>query len=107
MKIGTKTKKLLSGAAASIFAVGLAGCSTQDLPPTPEGTDCDEWEWEDDLGVWECDDDDSTRFGHFFYGGKSYKSKSSLFQSSSYQSYKSSSSFKGGFGSSSKGGFGG
>jgi hypothetical protein len=107
LKKSSKTKKLLAGASASIFAVGLAGCNDPDLPPPPENTDCNDYEWDDDLGVWECDDYDSRHYGHFFYGGNIFKSKSSLLQSQSYKSYKSSSSFKGGFGSSSKGGFGG
>jgi hypothetical protein len=103
----SKTKKLLTGAAASIFAVGLTGCSDPNLPPPPEGTDCNDYEWDKDLGVWECDDNDSRYYGHFFYGGRLYTSKSSLLQSSSYKSYKSSSSYKSGFGSSSNGSFGG
>jgi hypothetical protein len=108
LKNGSKTKKLITGAVASIFVVGIAGCSDPDLPPPPENTDCNDWEWDDNLGVWECDDYDSRYYGHSYYGGKSYKSKSDLLQSQAYKSYKSSSSFKGGgFGSSSKGGFGG
>jgi hypothetical protein len=107
LKKYSKTKKLLTGAVASIFAVGLTGCSSQDLPPLPEGTDCNDWEWDNDSGVWECDDNDSRYYGHFFYGGKLFKNKRSLLHSSSYKSYQSSSTFKGGFGASSKGGFGG
>jgi hypothetical protein len=103
----SKTQKLLSAAAASIFAVGLSGCSDKDLPPPPEGTDCDDYEWDEELGVWECDDYNSRYYGHFFYGGKIFRGKSSLIQSPDYHSYRSSSAFKGGFGSSSKGGFGG
>ncbi|HYK75314.1 MAG TPA: hypothetical protein VEV44_19635 [Pseudoneobacillus sp.] len=107
MNKSLKTKKLLTGAVASLFAVGLTGCNNPDLPPPPEGTDCNDYDWNDDLGVWECDDYDSRHYGHYFYGGGFYSNRSSLFQSKSYKSYKSSSSFKGGFGSSSKGGFGG
>lgn len=107
MNNNSKTKKLMTGAMASIFAVGLTGCNDPDLPPPPEGTDCNDFEWDDDLGVWECDDYDSRSYGYFFYGGKLFSSKSSLLKSSGYKSYQSSSSFKGGFGSSSKGGFGG
>lgn len=88
-----------------------AGCNNDEsLPPVPEGTDCGDWEWEAEEGVWECDDYDSPHFGYFYYGGKLFSSKSSLKSSSAYKSYRSSSSFKGGssgFGSGSSGGFGG
>lgn len=107
MKNVSKTKKLITGAVASIFAVGLTGCSDPGLPPPPDNLECNDYEWDDDLGVWECDDYDSRYYGHFFYGGKVFSSKSSLLKSQTYKSYKSSSSFRGGFGSSSKGGFGG
>ncbi|QGQ45008.1 hypothetical protein [Metabacillus sediminilitoris] len=105
----SKTTTLITGI-LSASMITAAGCNNESLPPVPEGTDCNDWEWEDDEGVWECDDYDSSHYGYFFYGGKSYSSKSSLKSSSAYQSYKSSSSFKGGssgFGKGSSGGFGG
>ncbi|RSK29322.1 hypothetical protein EJF36_09910 [Bacillus sp. HMF5848] len=85
----------------------MSACSNQSLPPTPDDPNCDDWDWDNELGVWECDDYDSDYRGAYFYGGRYFKGKSSLLQSSKYKSYKSSSSFKGGFGSGSKGGFGG
>ncbi|KGM44621.1 hypothetical protein P9D43_10125 [Neobacillus niacini] len=110
-----KTQWLISGVLTSLMAgTTLAGCSqAQDLPPVPEDTDCADWEWDDDEGVWQCDDNRSSHYGHFFYGGMFFHSRSALLNSSAYKSYrssksyKSSSSFKGGFGSGSKGGFGG
>jgi hypothetical protein len=105
----SKTKKLLTGIISATM-ITATGCSDESLPPVPEGTDCGDWEWEADEGVWECDDNDSSHYGHFYYGGKMFSSKSSLKTNSAYQSYKSSSSFKGGksgFGSGSSGGFGG
>lgn len=102
-----KTHWLITGVITSLVAGSLAGCTQQDLPPEPDDNRCSDWDWDDEEGVWECDDRSSRHYGHFFYGGAFYKSKSSLLKSSAYKSYKSSSSFKGGFGSGSKGGFGG
>lgn len=88
-----------------------SGCNNEEsLPPVPEGTDCGDWEWESDEGVWECDDVDSPHFGYYFFAGRMFSSLTSLRSNSAYQNYKSSSSFKGGrsgFGSGSTGGFGG
>jgi hypothetical protein len=106
----SKTNKLLTGIISATM-ITAAGCNNDEsLPPVPEGTDCGDWEWEAEEGVWECDDYDSPHFGYFYYGGKLFSSKSSLKSSSAYKSYRSSSSFKGGssgFGSGSSGGFGG
>lgn len=101
-----KTKKLLTGLFAGTFAAGMAGCGAEDLPPEPQTAECDDWDWDSDLGVYVCDDDDSSYRGSYFHNNRYYKNKSNLLSSSSYKSYKSSSSFKG-FGSGSKGGFGG
>lgn len=101
-----KTQWLITGVLTSLIAGTLTGCS-QELPPKPDDNRCSDWDWDDEEGVWECDDTHSRYFGHYFYGGTFYKNKSALLNSSAYKSYKSSSSFKGGFGSGSKGGFGG
>ncbi|WP_273123817.1 hypothetical protein ACNRWW_06040 [Metabacillus sp. HB246100] len=113
-----KTKKLVTGiVSATMITATATGCGNEEaLPPVPEGSDCEDWEWEADEGVWECDDDDSRYFGHYYYGGAFFPSKSKLKASSAYKSYKSSSTYKGGgkvsgsssgFGSGSSGGFGG
>jgi hypothetical protein len=101
-----KTKKLIGSAIIASLSLSAAGCSGE-IPPQPEDNSCQDWEWDDELGVWECDDYDSPRYGHYFYGGKYFSGKSALKSSKVYQSYKNSSSFKGGFGSGSRGGFGG
>jgi hypothetical protein len=101
-----KTQWLVTGVITSLVAGTLSACSN-DLPPKPDDRNCRDWDWDDEQGVWQCDDTRSTYYGHYFYGGSYYRNKSSLLKSSSYKSYKSSSSFKGGFGSGSKGGFGG
>jgi uncharacterized membrane protein YgcG len=112
----SKTNKLLTGIISATM-ITAAGCgNNESLPPVPEDTDCGDWEWEADEGVWECDDDYSSHYGHYFYGGRFYSTKSRLKTSSAYKSYKSSGSFKGGgktassssgFGKGSSGGFGG
>ncbi|WP_243290883.1 aminotransferase yhxA [Bacillus sp. FJAT-47783] len=114
-----KTSKLLTGIVSATMVTSLAACSEEEvsLPPVPEDDSCTEWEWDDDDGVWECDDFDSPHYGHYYYGGRTFSSKSSLRKDSAFKSYQSSSSFKGnvgsskstssGFGSGSKGGFGG
>ncbi|WP_349407325.1 hypothetical protein [Pseudalkalibacillus sp. SCS-8] len=104
---GSKTKKLMTGVLSTVVASSMTGCSQQSLPPEPDDPDCNEWEWEADEGVYECEDRDSDYYGHYFYAGKYYKTKNLLKKSSAYKKYRSSKSFKGGFGSGSKGGFGG
>jgi len=101
-----KTQWLVTGVLSSLIAGTLSGCS-DDLPPQPDDPSCQDWEWDDDQGVWQCDDTHSSHYHHYYYGGGFFSNKSSLLKSSSYKSYRSSSSFKGGFGSGSKGGFGG
>lgn len=103
----SKTKKMVTGVISSIIALSITGCSDEALPPKPDNVSCSDWEWDDDLGVWRCDDSSSSHHGSYFHSGKSYKNKSSLIKSADYKSYSSSSSFKGGFGSGTKGGFGG
>ncbi|MDQ0230776.1 hypothetical protein [Metabacillus malikii] len=105
-----KTGKLLTGVLV-VTVIAATSCQDEEaLPDTPDDPSCDDWEWEADEGVWECDDYDSSYYGHYYYGGSYYSSKNKLTSSSSYKSYKTSSSFKGGssgFGSGKSGGFGG
>lgn len=106
-----KTNKLLMGIVSAALLTGVAASCDKDSsrPPKPDEPTCDDWEWDDDDGVWQCDDDTSAHYGHSFYRGKYYSSKSLLHANQSFKSYKSSGSFKGrsGFGSGSRGGFGG
>ncbi|KAA0545280.1 hypothetical protein FZW96_18050 [Bacillus sp. BGMRC 2118] len=95
----SKTKRLLAGITAAVVAGSLVGCSDEaDRPAPPTDTDCDDWEWDNSDGVWECDDNSSRYYGHYFYGGGFFRNKSALYSSPSYKSYKSSSSFQGGKG---------
>ncbi len=105
-----KTKKVMIGVSSTALTLNLAGCggNSADVPPPPDDQSCHDWEWDSDDGVWECDDNDSSYHGFYYFGGRYYKSKSSLLKSSDYKSYKSSSSYMGGgktssgFGSGSK-----
>lgn len=97
----SKTKLMMTGVIASLTAVGLTGCA-EELPPQPKDTACSDWDWNEKDGVYECDDNDSSHYGHSYYSGKYYSNKSALRSSSAFKSYKSSSSFKGGFGSGSR-----
>jgi len=91
------------GVTTTALTLGLAGCG-DERPPKPTDEACDDWDWDDDQGVWVCDDHNSSRSGYYYYGGKYYKNKNALSKSTDYANYKNSSSFKGGSKSSS--GFG-
>ena len=96
---------LTSGLAVST----LAGCgSTEDVarPDKPQNDDCRDWDFDDDEGVWVCDDNSSHYYHSYYHGGIFYPTRKALHGSSSYKSYKSSSSYAGHTSSSSKSGFG-
>ena len=101
-----KTRKIMLGVTTTALTMGLAGCgsSTAELPPKPTDQACDDWDWDDDQGVWICDDSNSSHRGYYYYGGRYYKNKNALLKSTDYTNYKNSSSYKGGGKSSS--GFG-
>ena len=46
--------------------------------PKPNDNSCSDWDWDDELGVWQCDDSSSGYRGHYFYGGRYYQNKSTL-----------------------------
>ena len=73
----TKTKWLVGGVVTSLMTGTLFGC-TQDLPPKPNDNSCSDWDWDDELGVWQCDDSSSGYRGHYFYGGRYYQNKSTF-----------------------------
>ncbi len=106
MKIVGKTQKIMIGITTTALSLGLVGCASNsaNLPPKPTDKNCDDWEWDDDKGVWACEDSSSSHNGHYYYGGHYYNNKNSLLKSHGYKSYKKSSSFKGGIKASS--GFG-
>lgn len=118
----SKTRKVMSGISATALMMGLSGCNDnsqaipdrdwdqdsstgsgedwssdqgQDRPPVPEGTDCSDWEWDDEDGVWECDDNNSPYFGHYFFGGMFFANRALLYKSNDYMNYKKSPAFKG------------
>lgn len=101
----SKTKKALTGVTSAILVTGMAGCGDDsNLPPKPASDQCSDWDWDENLGVWVCDDDSSGYYRNYYYGGSFYRNSSALSKSSNYKSYSNSTSFKGssGFGSGSK-----
>ncbi|WP_196237969.1 aminotransferase yhxA [Calidifontibacillus erzurumensis] len=91
-----KTKKVMAGISSTVLMLGLVGCGSElETAPLPEDSYCTEWEWDYDDGVWECDDFDSHYYGHSYYGGRYFKTKSDLYKSKDYMAYKNSSSFLG------------
>lgn len=118
----SKTKKVMAGISATAIMMGFTACSNnpqaipdrdwdddvsagdgqewnvkedQDIPAVPEGTNCTDWEWEAEDGVWECDDNNSPYFGHYFFAGMFFANRSLLYKSNDYMNYKKSPSFKG------------
>ena len=92
-----KTKKMMVGISATALTLSIAGCdssSTSNLPPKPTDESCNDWEWSEEDGVWQCDESHSRHHGSYYYGGRYYKDKSELHSSSDYINYKNSDSFK-------------
>ncbi|KPB04527.1 hypothetical protein [Bacillus sp. CHD6a] len=95
----TKTKKVLSSVSATIFALGMTGCGSNteevsSLPPEPFDDRCNEYEWDNEEGVYQCDDESSSFYRSYYHGGSFFGSKSSLKKDSSYKTYRNSSSYK-------------
>ncbi|WP_156319797.1 aminotransferase yhxA [Bacillus sp. FJAT-18017] len=103
-----KTSKLMTAVSSTALALGLVGCSTSgsddwessagqtgDIPPMPENTDCGQWDWDEDDGVWECDDRNSSYFGHLFFAGMFFSNRSALYKNRDFVNYRNSPSFKG------------
>lgn len=66
----SKTKMVLKGVVYSTAIIGLISCLNEPSDPEmPDDPSCDDWEWDDDDGVWECDDEYSSHYGHSYYGG--------------------------------------
>lgn len=111
MKRNNIMKGLITTASVLALSITLAGCSDNVAkPPKPKDKSCNDWQWDDIFGVWQCEDSHSHYHGSYYYGGRYYSSSSKLKSSSSYQSYTSSSHFAGNSESVSSGhesGFGG
>ncbi|MEB1807045.1 MAG: DUF1190 domain-containing protein [Bacillaceae bacterium] len=86
-----KTDKLLKGiVGTSVALLGLAGCSTSSQeelfsvpeesqthnqvvnpgpPPSPDEADCDTWTWDAEGEVYQCVQEGSENYGHYYSGG--------------------------------------
>lgn len=82
-----KTKKLMIGVTSTALTFGLVGCSDSATPEPPVDDNCGDWEWDEDDGVWECDDSRSSYLGYYYFAGKYFKSKSLLYANSGYKDY--------------------
>jgi len=89
-----KTTKIMLGISTTAISLGLAGCG-KELPPKPKDQACRDWDWNDELGVWECDETTSRHYGGYYYGGRYYNSSSNLRNASTYKTYEKSASFLG------------
>lgn len=92
-------KGLLVTASLTALSLTIAGCSddtsTAPKPPKPKDKNCNDWKWDQNLGVWKCSDSTSSHNGAYFYGRNYYSSSDELKKSSGYKSYSKSSSFAG------------
>ncbi|MBM7700586.1 glutathionylspermidine synthase [Kurthia huakuii] len=61
-----KTTKIMLGISTTAMSLGLAGCG-KELPPKPKDQACRDWDWNDELGVWECDETTSRHYGGYYY----------------------------------------
>jgi hypothetical protein len=98
-----KTKKALIGVTTA-FAATLAGCGddSANLPEKPQDAECSDWDFEEEEGVWVCDEQGSSRHGSYYYGGAYFATKNALKSNSNYQTYTQTPQFKSGFGSGTK-----
>lgn len=99
----TKTKNVLLGVTTTALTLVLAGCNSTNnysnnnqysngsIPPQPTDASCRNWDWDSDDGLWECDDQNSSHFGHYYYGGSYYRSVNGLLNSAAGNSYRNSS----------------
>lgn len=62
-----KTKKLMTGISTTALTLSLAGCGTSanSLPPKPTDKGCDDWDWSEEDGVWQCDESGSGHHGYY------------------------------------------
>ncbi|OLO26538.1 hypothetical protein BTR23_22875 [Alkalihalophilus pseudofirmus] len=85
-----KTDKLLKGiVGTSVALFGLTACSTNSqeqlfsvpeetntqaaspttTPPSPDEADCDTWTWDAEAEVYQCVQEESENYGHYYSGG--------------------------------------
>jgi hypothetical protein len=92
-------KGVLTVASIIGLSMGVAGCSGDEnsvqLPPKPTDKGCQNWSFDSKRGVWQCQKSSTGHSGAYYYGNRYYSTENDLSKSSSYQTYKSSSSFAG------------
>lgn len=86
-----KTNRLLKGIIGTTVALsGLTACSSNvqeellsvpeetnanpqtsptEPPPSPEEADCETWTWDEEAGVYQCAEEGSENYGHYYSGG--------------------------------------
>ncbi|GGE69466.1 aminotransferase yhxA [Priestia taiwanensis] len=98
-----KTKKALIGVTTALAAT-LAGCEedSANLPEKPSDAECSDWDFEEEEGVWVCDEKGSSRYRSYYYGGAYFGTKNALKADNNYKTYTQTPQFKSGFGSGSK-----
>lgn len=63
-------------AATLLIGTTLSGCGSDNAKAErPDDPDCDDYEYDNDEGVWYCDDSSSTHSGFFYWGGSYFASR--------------------------------
>jgi len=63
-------------AATLLIGTTLSGCGTDDtMAEQPNDPDCDDYEYDDEEGVWYCDDASGPHYGFFYWGGTYFASR--------------------------------
>ncbi len=63
-------------AATLLVGTTLSGCGSDNAKAErPDDPDCDDYEYDNDEGVWYCDDSSSTHSGFFYWGGSYFASR--------------------------------
>ncbi|MWC28128.1 aminotransferase yhxA [Paenibacillus sp. MMS18-CY102] len=88
------TKKVMLGISSVAVASAMSGCGQTTYPEPspprpPNDSSCNDWEWNSNQGVYECDDSSSSHYRSYYHNNRYYSSSSSLHKDSSYKSYKS------------------
>ncbi|MGL4820826.1 MAG: hypothetical protein ACRC5C_12720 [Bacilli bacterium] len=64
-------------------------------PPYSEDNACTEWEWDEEQGVWICDDSDSPNYRGYYFNNMFFATATLLMANSFYRNYSSSAAYRG------------